>query len=518
MTEPTPVAPVTVRPPRRGRLALRSVGGVLVVLAVMTAALASSFAVRANPAPATPAPTAAATATPTPTASPGATVTPTPLPTATPRYSGSGGIITNLIFGPAIDAVAGWITGSAVSAADDVIGLFVVDPANPDLRAPWFLYAYYGTGAASGRTGAPGSVVIAAWLMLLVVLASVMSGVIRGDIAGMVRLVCVRLPVAVFVTYIAIWLVTQLLAMTDLATTWEVGSNAQAGSLEVWSQIVGSNLGTDFLTVLACLVLIAATVLCYLELLARDAAIYVVAAFIPLIAVASLWPGAHNALKRGAETLFVLCISKFVMAFVLVLGAGALTASVSPSGNLGSVLAATLIFLLAALAPFAVFRLLPLLEATAIAGMVGYASGIGKRVGSAAVRTGARAGAAAASGGTSEVVGAGAAMGSRGSSASPTPGSGPGGMAGQGELKIAGSGGQDGGGQQGGGPVGGGASPGGSPADDGQSPSADTGPTLASVDTSATGGGANQPTAGQGPSIASTPPWPITPQQEGSPA
>ena len=175
-------------------------------------------------------------------------------------------------------------------------------------------------------------------------------------------------------------------------------------------------------------------------------------------------------------------------------------------------LAATLIFLLAALAPFAVFRLLPLLEATAVAGMVGHSSGIGKRVGSAAVRTGARAGAAAASGGTSEAVGAGAAMNSGGSSASPTPGSGPGGMAGQGDLKIAGASGQQGG------PGAGGASSGGSPADRSQAPSADSGATPAPLNTSAPGGGANQPTTRQGASIASTPPRPITPQQEGSPA
>ena len=201
-------------------------------------------------------------------------------------------------------ASAGWeqlLRSMLGPAADDVIGIFVVDPANPDLTAPWFLYAYYGTGPAGGRTGPPGAVVIAAWLMLLVVLASVMSGVIRGDIAAMVRLVCVRLPVAIFITYIAIWLVTQLLALTNLATAWEVGGNAQAGSLAAWSNILGSNLGSDFLTVLACLVLIAATVVCYLEMLARDAAIYVVAAFIPLIALTSLWPGAHNALKRIAS-------------------------------------------------------------------------------------------------------------------------------------------------------------------------------------------------------------------------
>ena len=515
MSEPAPAATVRALTQRRRRLLPRAAGALLLVLAALTAALASPAAVRADPASPTPAPTADPTATPLPTASSTTVPTVTPLPAASPRYSGGGGIITSLIFGPAIDAVAGWITGSAVSAADDVIGLFVVDPANPDLTAPWFLSAYYGTGPAGGRTGPPGAVVIAAWLMLLVVLASVMSGVIRGDIAGMVRLVCVRLPVAIFITYIAIWLVTQLLALTNLATAWEVGGNARAGSLAAWSNILGSNLGSDFLTVLACLVLIAATVVCYLELLARDAAIYVVAAFIPLIALTSLWPGAHNALKRIAETLFVLCISKFVMAFVLVLGASALTQSITPSGNLGSVLAATLIFLLAALAPFAVFRLLPLLEATAVAGMVGHASGIGKRVGSAAVRTGARAGAAAASGGTSEAVGAGAAMSSGGSSASPTPGSGPGGMAGQGELKIAGAGGQPEGGSGSGGAASG-ASPAGGDRSPGKTPEAGSPP--ASLDAFPSEAGGTPQAADAGPAIARTRPRPTTPQQEGSPA
>ena len=91
-------------------------------------------------------------------------------------------------------------------------------------------------------------------------------------------------------------------------------------------------------------------------------------------------------------------------------------------------------------------------------------------------------------------------------------------MAGQGELKIAGGGGQHGGGQQGSGPVGGGASPGGAPAEGGQSPNADTGPTPAALDTSAPSGSTNQPATGQGPSIARTRPRPTTSQQEGSPA
>jgi hypothetical protein len=259
-------------------------------------------------------------------------------------------------------------------------------------------------------------------------------------------------------------------------------------------------------------VLIAATLLCYLELLARDAAVYIVAAFIPLIALASLWPGAHHALKRGAETLFVLCISKFVMAFVLVLGAEALAASMS-TGNFGALVAAGLIFLLAALAPFAVFRLLPILEATAIAGMVGGASGFGKRAGAAAVRTGQRVGAAVASGGTSEAVGGGAAL-SKGSGAVPTPGAGggPGGSS-TGPLKIAG-----GGGQPGGGPAGGGAPSGAAPEGGGQPPAPEAGPAPApQAAFSADPGGSPQATDA-GPAIARTRPRPTTPQQEGSPA
>jgi hypothetical protein len=496
VTEPAPAATVAALAQRRRRLVPRAAGALLVVLAALTAALASPTAVRADPASPTPAPTA------TPTAA--------PLPTPSPTYSGGGGIITNLIFGAAIDAVANWITQGAASATAYVIGLFADDPANPDLTAPWFLYAYYGSGSASGRTGPPGSVVIAAWLMVLVVIASVMSGVIRGDIQGVVRLLLVRLPVAIFATFIAIWLVSGLLALTNLATDWEVIGGMH--NLTVWSlQITTSNLGTDFLTVLASLVLIAATIVCYLELLARDAAVYIVAAFVPLIALASLWPGAHHALKRGAETLFVLCISKFVMAFVLVLGAEALAASMS-TGNFGALIAAALIFLLAALAPFAVFRLLPLLEATAIAGMVGGASGFGKRMGSAAVRTGQRVGAAVVSGGASEAVAGGATL-SKGSAA-PTPGAGagPGGSSG-GPLKIAG-----GGGRPEGGPAGTGAPSGGSPGRGGQ-PSAPEGGTLAvQLDAFPSERGSGPHGADAGPAIASTRPRPIAPQHEGSPA
>jgi len=121
---------------RRRRVLPRAAGALLVMLAALTAAVASPATARADDASPTPAPAAGPTATPVPTASSTTAPTATPGPAASPRYSGGGGIITSLIFGPAIDAVANWITQGAATATTYVIGLFAVDPANPDLTAP----------------------------------------------------------------------------------------------------------------------------------------------------------------------------------------------------------------------------------------------------------------------------------------------------------------------------------------------------------------------------------------------
>ena len=161
--------------------------------------------------------------------------------------------------------------------------------------------------------------------------------------------------------------------------------------------------------------------------------------------MASLWPGAHNALKRGAETLFVLCVSKFVLVFVLVLGATALASSTDLK-TFAPLLTGTLIFLIAALAPAAIFRLIPILEVSAVAGLAGGASRFGTRAG--------RAGHAALGSGLTTLHGGVARMQDHlaRDGASPAPGGG-GGMAGSlgasDGLRVAGGGGHsatDGGG------------------------------------------------------------------------
>jgi hypothetical protein len=342
----------------------------LAVLAAVAVALASPLVAEAGPSP---------TPSPAPSYNPQAcdnsdefTIQSDPVTCV----ENAAGAVASWVGDQAIQDVASWITTAAASASAQLLGTLRNEAARPTLNTPWFTTVYFGRSGGSGSR-APGAVVIAAWLMVAVVIGAVMSGVIRGDLSGMLRLLLLRLPVAVLVTYLATWMVSAVLALTDVASNWVLSGGIQ--SLQSWTnQLQNGGLGHDFLTVVACLALIVATLLGYLELLARDAAIYIVTAFVPLIAVASLWPGAHNALKRGAETLFVLCVSKFVLVFVLVLGATALAQSTAIQ-SFAPLLTGTLIFLIAALAPAAIFRLIPILEVSAVAGLAGGASRFGAR-------------------------------------------------------------------------------------------------------------------------------------------
>ena len=353
--------------------------------------------------------------------------------------SDAAGAAASWVGDQAIQDVASWITSAAASGSANLLGELSNEATQPQLNAPWFNSVYYGAAAAQGtsvKAGSkmPGAVVIAAWLMLPIIIASVLVCVIRSDPGGIARLLLVRLPVAILLTFVATGLVALLLELTDLASGWVL--NGGVSGLQQWSsQIQSQGIGTDFLSVVACLALIVATLLGYVELMARDAVLYVVVAFVPLIAAASLWPGAHNALKRVAETIFVLCVSKFVLVFVLVLGAAALT-----SGNVSSfspLLTGTLIFLIAALAPATIFRLIPILEASAVAGLAGGASRFGKNA--------AKTGHGALGAGLGKVSGATTRFGDRlqqGGGQPALAGAGASGMSGSsGELQLAGRGG-----------------------------------------------------------------------------
>ena len=116
------------------------------------------------------------------------------------------------------------------------------------------------------------------------------------------------------------------------------------------------------------MLLVAVSVVLWLELLVRDAAIYVVVLMLPLVFATLVWPARRVWATRTAELLFALILSKFAVVAVLSLG-GAALGSASFLG-VGQMSLGLILVGLAATSPWVVMRLLPVTElASSLHGM-----------------------------------------------------------------------------------------------------------------------------------------------------
>jgi hypothetical protein len=119
---------------------------------------------------------------------------------------------------------------------------------------------------------------------------------------------------------------------------------------------------------------VAAFVL-WLELLIRAAAVYVAVLFLPLALATLVWPAISHWCRRLVETLAALIISKFVIVATLSLAAGAVASGTAGTGSHGSgfssVLAGGALLLMATFVPFAILRMIPAVEAGAVAHLDG---------------------------------------------------------------------------------------------------------------------------------------------------
>jgi hypothetical protein len=117
-------------------------------------------------------------------------------------------------------------------------------------------------------------------------------------------------------------------------------------------------------------------VLVWIELLIRSAAVYVTVLFLPLALASLAWPAISHWCRRLVDTLVALILGKFVIVSVLSLAAGSLAGAGSTGGGgFSAVLGGAALLFLSAFAPWALFRLLPFLEA----GAVGHLEGLSQR-------------------------------------------------------------------------------------------------------------------------------------------
>ena len=131
--------------------------------------------------------------------------------------------------------------------------------------------------------------------------------------------------------------------------------------------------------------MIAAAFTLWVELLLREAAVYVIVLMLPLGFAAFVWPARRIWAIRAVELLVALILSKFAIVAVLSLGG----AAVSSAGNLTGLMAGAVLIMLAAFSPWALLRLIPLAEVAS--GAAGPLRGELRPIGAQEMRAEARA-------------------------------------------------------------------------------------------------------------------------------
>lgn len=283
-----------------------------------------------------------------------------------------------------LDALGAWVADGATWLLGQ-IGAVIGDTTGVDLGASWFT-AHYGTMAA-----------LAAVVVIPLLLLGVIQSVYRQSASMLLRSVVVNVPLALLLTAVAVKLVQLGLAITDaLSAAVAQGAGLDSGhflssvTLELsGAQAAGVSGVPAFVLFLGALAVVFGALLVWLELMVRAAAVYVAVLFLPLALASLAWPAISHWCRRLVDTLVALILGKFVVVSVLSLAVGALaggtgsvpagsgsnSAGASGGGGFTAVAGGAALLLLAAFAPWALFRLLPFLEA----GAVGHLEGLSQR-------------------------------------------------------------------------------------------------------------------------------------------
>jgi hypothetical protein len=242
-------------------------------------------------------------------------------------------------------AIVDWVSAGSVFALTETNKVFR-RTTTPQLGSTWFSSRYWQVAGVS------------ALLTLPFLFAAAIQALLQSDLALLARAAMGSLPLAMLAIGIAAPVTMLLLAATDQIC---VGLSAAAGHHAGLSQ-TSSGLGAlaqPFLKVLAGILTAVCALVLWLELVIREAAVYVIVLMLPLAFAAYVWPARRVWAIRAVELLVALILSKIVMVAVIDLGSAALSAG---GGDLAAALGGVVLLILALLSPWALVRLIPLSE------------------------------------------------------------------------------------------------------------------------------------------------------------
>ncbi len=274
------------------------------------------------------------------------------------------GVIGDVAGGAVAGAADGVMSGVVSWAADGAAWLVrevvrqIDRSSRPALSSAWFSRRY------AGMTE------LAIALVALFLLLAIGQAVALQDFSRLIRAVFVALPSALLLTFAAITLVELALAVTDAmtaATLKGTGGNVRQafhGLGELLTTPASPGLAPFVLFLSAVLTAVLALVV-WLELVMREAAVYVAVAFLPLTLAGLVWERSSHWSRRLAEWLFAIVFAKFTIAASFAIAASAIADAPKGGGGLSALLAGCAVLAIAALTPLTLLRLLPFAEAAA---------------------------------------------------------------------------------------------------------------------------------------------------------
>ncbi len=262
------------------------------------------------------------------------------------------GAVGSSVMAVGLTFVEGWVLGSAKFALDETAKV-LGSTTSPELQSTWFSGTYWRMAG------------ISAVLTLPFLFAAAVQALLRSDLALLARAALMHLPLAMLVVSIAAPLTMLLLAASDELSAIVSGAagNESAHFLANAALAAGdlSLAASPFLAFLIGVFTVAGAVVLWIELLMREAAVYVIVLMLPLAFAAFVWPARRIWAVRTLELLGALILSKFAIVAVLSLGGAALNSSLGHP-SVGNWLAGLVLVLMAAFMPWALLRLVPLAE------------------------------------------------------------------------------------------------------------------------------------------------------------
>ena len=258
--------------------------------------------------------------------------------------------------GAVMGGLTDWVAGGAAWLVNRAARL-LERSTRPALGSTWFQRQY--------RT----MIGLAVALSLAFLLAAVLQASLRHDVAGLARSALLALPASLLLCFVAVTLVEVALGVTDwmaaeVLQRFERDTQeffADVGEVLVPASITGSPL-PGFLLFLGALATALATFVVWLELVMREAAIYVAVAFLPLCLAAMIWGRTAHWCRRLVEVLSAIILAKLTIAVSVALAAGAMGHARAGEGGLTALMAGCAVMLIAALTPWLLLRLVPIAE------------------------------------------------------------------------------------------------------------------------------------------------------------